>query len=715
MNDNKELKDEEKENENLEQEKKENSENNKKETKEDKKKEVKKILFIPDEEDGNEEEKENENKKKSPKKPGNKVTINFKNIVLLIFLVVLVISLPNLFNAKAQKKYSEITYSQFLKYVENEKILKLEEKEGFIYGTNKETEENLKAKMITDRISADASIMESVKKYNIDVKALDPEKMPLLLSVLVSWFPMILLIFIWFFMISRMNKGSGGGGGPQIFNMGKSKTKDGVDQKQKTTFADVAGADDAKAELIEIVQFLKEPKKFQEIGAKIPKGVLLKGQPGTGKTLIAKAVAGEAGVPFFSISGSEFVEMFVGVGASRVRDLFSKARKAAPCIVFIDEIDAVGRKRGSGQGGGNDEREQTLNQLLVEMDGFGNEETIIVIAATNRDEILDKALTRPGRFDRQVSVDAPDIKGREAILNVHSKGKKLSDDVDLARIARKIAGFVGADIANMLNEAAILAARAGRKIVTMADIEEASEKVAYGPAKRSKVLSDKEKKLTAYHEGGHALINTLLEHTIPAYKVTIIPRGGAGGYLMQVPTEEKSYKMKNEFLADIRVAFGGRVAEELILGDVSTGASSDIAQATSIANYMVTRVGMSKAGLVQYDATQQGDYYKNQTFYSQDTGKELDNEIRRILDEAYEDTKRLITENIDKLHDIAKALLEKETITGEELNEIVFGKKETTESEEKLEEHKIDIIINDDEPTDIITEEKEEVIEKTAE
>ena len=714
MNDNKEFKDEEKEDENLEKEKKENSENNKKESKEDKKKEVKKILFIPDDEEENDEEKENENKKKNPKKPGNKVTINFKNIVLLIFLVVLVISLPNLFNAKAQKKYSEITYSQFLKYVENEKILKLEEKEGFIYGTNKETEENLKAKMITDRISADTAIMESVKKYNIDVKALEPEKMPLLLSVLVSWFPMILLIFIWFFMISRMNKGSGGGGGPQIFNMGKSKTKDGVDQKQKTTFADVAGADDAKAELIEIVQFLKEPKKFQEIGAKIPKGVLLKGQPGTGKTLIAKAVAGEAGVPFFSISGSEFVEMFVGVGASRVRDLFSKARKAAPCIVFIDEIDAVGRKRGSGQGGGNDEREQTLNQLLVEMDGFGNEETIIVIAATNRDEILDKALTRPGRFDRQVSVDAPDIKGREAILNVHSKGKKLSDDVDLARIARKIAGFVGADIANMLNEAAILAARAGRKIVTMADIEEASEKVAYGPAKRSKVLSDKEKKLTAYHEGGHALINTLLEHTIPAYKVTIIPRGGAGGYLMQVPTEEKSYKMKNEFLADIRVAFGGRVAEEIILGDVSTGASSDIAQATSIANYMVTRVGMSKAGLVQYDATQQGDYYKNQTFYSQDTGKELDNEIRRILDEAYEDTKRLIIENVDKLHDIANALLEKETITGEELNEIVFGKAETTEPEEKGEEHKIDIIIND-ESTDLITEEKEEVIEKTAE
>jgi len=706
VNDNKYNEEEKDENLEKENEGKENKTEKPEDKPEDKKKEVKKILFIPDDDDEEEEEEE----KPKQKKPGNKVTINFKNIVLLIFLVVLVISLPNLFNANAQKKYSEVTYSQFLKYVENEKILKIEEKEGFVYGTNKETEENFKAKMITDRISQDTALMTSVNKFNIDVKALEPEKMPLLLSILVSWFPMLLLIFIWFFMISRMNKGGGGGGGPQIFNMGKSKTKDGVDQKSKTTFADVAGADDAKAELIEIVQFLKEPKKFQEIGAKIPKGVLLKGQPGTGKTLIAKAVAGEAGVPFFSISGSEFVEMFVGVGASRVRDLFSKARKAAPCIVFIDEIDAVGRKRGSGQGGGNDEREQTLNQLLVEMDGFGNEETIIVIAATNRDEILDKALTRPGRFDRQVSVDAPDIKGREAILNVHSKGKKLSDDVDLARIARKIAGFVGADIANMLNEAAILAARAGRKIITMEDIEEASEKVAYGPAKKSKVLSDKEKKLTAYHEGGHALINALLDHTIPAYKVTIIPRGGAGGYLMQVPTEEKSYKMKNEFLADIRVAFGGRVAEEIILGDVSTGASSDISQATSIANYMVTRVGMSGAGLVQYDATQPGDYYRNQMFYSQDTGKQLDEEIRKILDDAYNDTKKLLTENIDKLHDVANALLERETITGDELDEIVFGpkpKEEKVEEKTVEEEHKIDIIINDE----IIIDNKEKIEE----
>lgn len=711
---NKNLNEEEKD-ENLEKEKqeKENKSEKPEEKPEDKKKEVKKILFLPDEDD---EDEDDEEEKPKQKKPGNKVTINFKNIVLLIFLIVLVISLPNLFNANAQKKYTEITYSQFLKEVENEKILKIEEKEGFVYGTNKETEENLKAKMITNRISEDKALMTAVDKYKLDVKSLEPEKMPLLLSILVSWFPMLLLIFVWFFMISRMNKGSGGGGGgPQIFNMGKSKTKDGEDQKQKITFQDVAGAEEAKAELMEVVQFLKDSKKFQEIGARIPKGVLLKGQPGTGKTLIAKAVAGEAGVPFFSMSGSEFVEMFVGVGASRVRDLFSKARKAAPCIVFIDEIDAVGRKRGSGQGGGNDEREQTLNQLLVEMDGFGNEETIIVIAATNRDEILDKALTRPGRFDRQVSVDAPDIKGREAILKVHARGKKLAEDVDLLRIARKIAGFVGADIANMLNEAAILAARAGRKIITMADVEEASEKVAYGPAKKSKVLSDKEKKLTAYHEGGHALVNTLLDHTIPAYKVTIIPRGGAGGYLMQVPTEERSYKMKNEFLADIRVAFGGRVAEEIILGDVSTGASSDIAHATSIANYMVTRVGMSGAGLVQYDATQPGDYYKNQTFYSQDTGKELDEEIRKILDDAYEDTKKLLIDNIDKLHDIAKALLERETITGDDLNEIVFGKKvEAGENEEskaeeiKEEEHKIDIIINDEETVDNLEKSNEE-------
>jgi cell division protease FtsH len=661
-------------------EKEEKKESFSEDTEEEKKKEVKKALL-----QGSSNEDKNNNNNKGNKK-GPKVSINFKNIVLLIFLIILIMSLPTMFDGTAPKHYNEVTYTEFLKSLENGRFESIEEKEGYLYAQNIETKENYKTKMITTRISEDERIMKEVEEKDVVLKSLEADKLPFLVSILVSWFPMLLLIFVWIFMLNRMNKGSSGGGGPQIFNMGKSKAKEGGEVGEKVTFNDVAGADEAKLELLEIVQFLKEPKKFQEIGARIPKGVLLKGQPGTGKTLIAKAVAGEAGVPFFSMSGSEFVEMFVGVGASRVRDLFNKARKAAPCIVFIDEIDAVGRKRGSGQGGGNDEREQTLNQLLVEMDGFGNDETIIVIAATNRDEILDKALMRPGRFDRQVVVDAPDILGREAILNVHIRGKKIGKNVDLKRIARKTAGFVGADLANMLNEAAIMAARAGRKIILMEDIEEATEKVAYGPAKKSRVISEKEKKTVAYHEAGHALVNVLLDHTIPAYKVTIIPRGGAGGYLMQIPTEEKILHMKREMLANIRVAYGGRVAEEVIFEDISSGASNDIMQATATAIHMVTKLGMADVGRVLYDATRDGDYYKNHTFYSPDTGRELDKEIRKILDDAYADTKKLITENIDALHRIASALLEYETITGEELDDIVYNQKGTVGKIDELRE-----------------------------
>jgi len=680
---------------------------------EEKKKEVKKILSRG----RSKEEKPNQKGVKN-----TKISINFKNIILLIFLVILIISLPNMFSDTAPKRYEDVTYTHFIEKLEAGNFARIEEKEGYLYAESTlEGQINYKTKMITNRISEDEKIMSAIENKEIVLRSLEADKLPFLVSILVSWFPMLLLIFVWIFMLNRMNKGSsGGGGGPQIFNMGKSKAKEGGEGGEKVTFNDVAGADEAKLELLEIVQFLKEPRMFQEIGARIPKGVLLKGLPGTGKTLLAKAVAGEAGVPFFSISGSEFVEMFVGVGASRVRDLFGKARKAAPCIVFIDEIDAVGRKRGSGQGGGNDEREQTLNQLLVEMDGFGNDETIIVIAATNRDEILDKALMRPGRFDRQVTVDAPDIIGREAILNVHIRGKKLGKNVDIKRIARKTAGFVGADLANMLNEAAIMAARAGRKIITMADIEEATEKVAYGPAKKSKVIHEKEKKTIAYHEAGHALVNVLLDHTIPAYKVTIIPRGGAGGYLMQIPTEEKMLHMKNEMLANIRVAYGGRVSEELIFDDISSGASGDIMQATATAIHMVTRLGMAGAGKVLYDATRDGDYYKNHTFYSQETGRELDNEIRKILDEAYEDTKKLISENMDALHRIASALLEYETITGEELEKIVHdqtgqvGFIDTSDKDEKI--AKVEELIASDKLTleknkgthvDIVLEEEE--------
>jgi len=657
-------------------------------------------------------EKLNGNSDEPPKKQEPKNKFNLKGMILLLFILVLAISFPKMMDSSGLSSEKSVSYTEFMKQANENKFEKVLEKEGYLIGTTKgETSEKIKARMISNRVSQDPKLIEVFEKNKVELSSEAPEGQSLLVTILISWFPMLLLIGVWIFMINKMGRG-GSGGGPQIFNMGKSKAKENGEEVSNVTFNDVAGIQEAKQELEEVVDFLREPEKFRRIGAKIPKGVLLLGRPGTGKTLLAKAVAGEAGVPFFSMSGSEFVEMFVGVGASRVRDLFNKARKNAPCIVFIDEIDAVGRKRGSGQGGGNDEREQTLNQLLVEMDGFGVEETIIVIAATNRAEILDKALTRPGRFDRQVMVDAPDITGREAILKIHSKNKKLASDVDLKRIARKTAGFVGADLANMLNEAAILAGRYGRTEITMEDIEEASEKVAYGPAKKSKVMSDKERKLTAYHEGGHALVNALLEYTVPAYKVTIIPRGGAGGYLMQIPTEERSYKTKNEYLADIRVALGGRVAEELILTDVSTGASADIRAATGAANFMVTRVGMSdRVGPILVDATQEGDYYQNRLIYSNETGKMVDDEIRRIIDEALQDVRQLLKDNIDKLHLVANTLLERETITGEELDELVkYGKllteEERKEHPTKKEDKKIILDSDETEGAEVVEEEK---------
>ncbi|MGL5902197.1 MAG: ATP-dependent metallopeptidase FtsH/Yme1/Tma family protein, partial [Cetobacterium sp.] len=418
-----------------------------------------------------------------PRELGGK--FNLKGFVMLLFIVTIILSLPTMFSKSDTTNIQTVSYTDFIKDLKEDKLVRVDEREGYIYGyTSDKDAKALKARMITDRIGGDSQLITLIENKSIQVESLPPQELPFLLNMLASWFPMLLLIGVWIFMLNKMNKG--GGGGPQVFNMGKSKAKENGENVSQVTFADVAGIDEAKVELEEVVQFLKEPDKFKSLGAKIPKGVLLLGSPGTGKTLLAKAVAGEAGVPFFSMSGSEFVEMFVGVGASRVRDLFSKARKNSPCIIFIDEIDAVGRKRGSGQGGGNDEREQTLNQLLVEMDGFGTEETIIVLAATNRPEILDKALMRPGRFDRQVVVDRPDIKGREAILKVHSKNKTFAPDVDFEIIARKTPGFVGADIANMLNEAAILAARAGRQQIDMSDLEEASEKVTIGPERKSR-------------------------------------------------------------------------------------------------------------------------------------------------------------------------------------------------------------------------------------
>lgn len=466
----------------------------------------------------------------------------------------------------------------------------------------------------------------------------------------------------------------------RTFGFGKARVKQAKDEKRKTTFDDVAGADEEKEELQEIVEFLKNPGKFTEIGARITKGVLLVGPPGTGKTLIARAVAGEANVPFFSISGSDFVEMYVGVGASRVRDLFEQAKKNSPSIIFIDEIDAVGRHRGAGMGGGHDEREQTLNQLLVEMDGFGANEGVIVIAATNRPDILDPALLRPGRFDRQITVGYPDLAGREAILKVHAKGKPLAPDVDLHTIACSTAGFTGADLSNLLNEAALLAARRGLKAITMKEIRDATIKVMVGTEKKSHKLTDHEKKLTAFHEAGHAVSSFFLENTDPVQEISIIPRGMAGGYTLYVPTDDKSYSSKNRMLDELVSLLGGRVAESIVLGDVSTGASNDIERATEIARKMVTKYGMSdKLGPIAFgqgnDEIFLGKDYSHMRNYSENTAAEIDNEINAIITAAYDRCKKILTEHMDKLNAVAQYLIEKEKMGGEVFNAIMKGEK----------------------------------------
>lgn len=462
----------------------------------------------------------------------------------------------------------------------------------------------------------------------------------------------------------------------RTMSFGKARVKQVKDEKRKTTFADVAGADEEKEELSEIVAFLKEPRKFNDLGARIPKGVLLVGPPGTGKTLLARAVAGEANVPFFSISGSDFVEMYVGVGASRVRDLFEQAKKSAPCIVFIDEIDAVGRQRGAGLGGGHDEREQTLNQLLVEMDGFGANEGIIMIAATNRPDILDPALLRPGRFDRQIVVDRPDIKGRREILKVHVKGKPVGSDVELDVIARRTPGFTGADLSNLVNEAALMAARRNKKQINMPDMEEAAERVIMGPERRSRVISDNEKRLTAYHEGGHTLVGMLLDNADPVHKVTIIPRGRAGGYTLSLPKEDRYYATRSEMLDELKVLLGGRVAEALVLKEISSGASNDLQRATSLARQMICEYGMStELGPVTFGHRQDqvflGRDIARDKNYSEEIAAKIDKEIRKFLDEAYQKTEELLQNNIDKLHLIAQALIEKETLEGSEIEQLM--------------------------------------------
>lgn len=540
-------------------------------------------------------------------------------------------------------------------------------------------------------------VNETVREHNKNAKSDDDMiKYELISGSSTSWFvnllPTIimgvLLVILLVIMMRRMN--TMGGDMNKTLNFGKINAKKQQDQKSKTTFEQVAGADEEKEELSEMVDFLKCPEKFSTLGARIPKGVLLVGPPGTGKTLLARAVAGEANVPFFSISGSDFVEMYVGVGASRVRDLFDQAKKDAPSVIFIDEIDAVGRHRGAGMGGGHDEREQTLNQLLVEMDGFEKNQGVIVIAATNRPDILDPALLRPGRFDRQVRVGYPDTKGREAILKVHSKNKPLAPDVDLRVIANSTVGFVGADLENLLNEAALLAARRNKKAITMAEIEEATVKVIVGTEKKSHKMSDKEKKLTAYHEAGHAISTYYLETQDPVRQVSIIPRGAAGGYTMSVPTEDKSYKTKNGMLDDIVVLLGGRVAEKLVLGDISTGASNDIERATKLAKSMVTEYGMSdRIGPVSYSSGSGevflGRDYGHAKDYSEAFAQEIDEEISAIIHNGYDRTEKILTDHMDKLHELAQYLIKYEKIDGEKFVKLMNGElQENTDEPETL-------------------------------
>lgn len=514
------------------------------------------------------------------------------------------------------------------------------------------------------------------------------------LTFLTSIIPFVIIFILFFFLLNNAQ-----GGGSRVMNFGKSRAKLYNEEKKRVTFADVAGADEEKAELEEVVEFLKDPRKFNAVGARIPKGVLLVGPPGTGKTLLARAVAGEAGVPFFSISGSDFVEMFVGVGASRVRDLFENAKKNAPCIIFIDEIDAVGRQRGAGLGGGHDEREQTLNQLLVEMDGFGGNEGIIMVAATNRPDILDPALLRPGRFDRQITVDRPDVKGREAVLRVHARNKPLADDVKLDVIARGTSGFTGADLENLLNEAALLTARRNKKQISMAEVDEAIDRVIAGPAKKSRVISEDERRLVAYHEAGHTIIGYHLKNAEMVHKVTIIPRGQAGGYTVFLPKEDRFFATKSDLLDKIVGLLGGRVAEELVLGDISTGAHNDFQRATAIARSMITEYGMSRLGPMQFGKSQGqvflGRDYGSERNYSDKIAYEIDLEMQNIINECYARCKEILIKHRDQLDLIANTLLRVETLDAEQIKQLIeTGRMDNDPDNPENQSNQSDVVVN---------------------
>ena len=591
----------------------------------------------------------------------------YKNLALWLVIGIVLIALFNIFN-KPIIIQSEVIFSDFMDQVEQGQV-----NEVMIRG------DNITGKYIDDQAFETTAppkypdLIKALRDKNVRIVVVAPEQTSWYMSVLISWFPMLLLLGIWMFFMRQMQVGGG-----KALSFGKSRARLN-ETKNKTTFKDVAGVDEAKEELHEIIEFLKEPQKFSKLGGKIPKGVLLVGPPGTGKTLLARAISGEANVPFYSISGSDFVEMFVGVGASRVRDLFEQGKKNSPSLIFIDEIDAVGRHRGAGLGGGHDEREQTLNQLLVEMDGFENNEGVILIAATNRPDVLDPALLRPGRFDRQVVVSRPDIKGRDGILKVHTATVPLTDEVDLKIIARGTPGFTGADLANLVNEAALLAARNDKKAVSMDDFEEAKDKVMMGVERRSMVISEKEKKTTAYHEAGHALVASLLPGTDPLHKVTIIPRGSALGVTMQLPVDEQHTYQKGYLYNSLAILMGGRCAEEICLGEMTTGAGNDIERATEMARKMVCEWGMSeKMGPLSYGSKEEqvflGRDFSNQKNFSDQTAKLIDQEVKTLVMGGYNRATELLKKNRDTLENLAQALLERETLTGDEVKNIIDGK-----------------------------------------
>lgn len=593
-------------------------------------------------------------------------------LLWLVIIVLVAFLVPAVSNPTSNK----ITYAELISKIKNNDVTDV------AISYDKETarvklknDETIKRVNISDIENLMTNLNESMQNGSVKVSTDNQPFLETISNWILPISSIVLIFMLWTMLMSFTTMRQGGGQGGQA-TFGKSKARM-INQEDKTklTFKDVAGIDEEKEELEEVVEFLKNPKKFTDMGARIPKGVLLVGQPGTGKTLLAKAVAGEAGVPFFFISGSDFVEMYVGVGASRVRDLFQEAKRNAPCIIFIDEIDAVGRQRGAGIGGGHDEREQTLNQMLVEMDGFSANEGVIVLAATNRPDVLDKALLRPGRFDRQIVVPAPDVKAREQILAVHSKKKTFADDVDMKLIAKNTSGFVGADLENLLNEAALLAARQDHKAIEQKDIEDAMVKVTMGPEKRTRVRSDKEKRLVAYHEGGHAVVSKFLSTQDPVHEISIIPRGMAGGYTMYRPSEDKSFISKTEMEEQIISLLGGRVAEEIAIGDISTGASNDIERATAIAKSMITKYGMNeRLGTVTYGSESQevflGRDLAQEKTYSEETAAIIDEEIKKMIATSYQRAKELLEQNRDKLDAVAKVLIEKEKITEEEFNQV---------------------------------------------